>query len=307
MLTELFTNAAETTLNGAINNSVTSVVVTDGSTFPAGNFRVLVDTEFMRCTSRSGNTLTVVRGTEGSTAASHLDLAAVNSILTAGSIAALKSDFMAMMGLGRVPTSGNTYGDEFDNESFSGWTAVVPGSPTITPIEQDNFASFLHPGGAAGIFHSYMKSCSARTSGDWISMCYTHLGAHNNYPQATLWFADGATYGAGSQVGFAFSPNENTFVVRGETNYNNQTSFDAGSGSVIEQMPTNYNMHMKLVYKGSNQYDAYFSPDGINWVKTHSNSGPTASFTPSYCGFGFTAWGSNRENVFTFRNFRSSF
>lgn len=71
-------NYASTTLNGAINNSTTTVVVADGSIFPAlavGEICTVVlrddalgKFEIMNITSRSGNTLTVERGAEGTTA-----------------------------------------------------------------------------------------------------------------------------------------------------------------------------------------------------------------------------------------------
>lgn len=90
MSIEQYANNAATTLNGAINNSVTSVVVTDASSFPAsGNFRIEVDTEIMLVTAKASNTLTVTRGVEGTTAASHLDLAATTHVLTAASLLAL--------------------------------------------------------------------------------------------------------------------------------------------------------------------------------------------------------------------------
>lgn len=69
-----FTNNAKTTLNGSITNSATSIVVTSGSVFPAlagGDYfyatiedNALVR-EIVKVTARSGNTLTVVRGVDG--------------------------------------------------------------------------------------------------------------------------------------------------------------------------------------------------------------------------------------------------
>jgi hypothetical protein len=86
---ELFTNNASTTLNGAINNSVTSLVLTSASLFPAsGNFRIRIDDEIILVTAISGATCTVARGQEGTTAASHADLATVRHVLTAGAIQA---------------------------------------------------------------------------------------------------------------------------------------------------------------------------------------------------------------------------
>lgn len=85
---EQYANSARSTLNGAINNSVTSLVVASGTPFPsAGNFRLKIDDEIMIVGARSGTTLSsITRGAEGTTAASHADGAAVTSPLTAASV-----------------------------------------------------------------------------------------------------------------------------------------------------------------------------------------------------------------------------
>ena len=66
-----------TTLNGAINSSVTSIVLTSATGFPATG-SVFIDSECITYTGISTNTLTgCTRGTNGTTAASHLTLTAV--------------------------------------------------------------------------------------------------------------------------------------------------------------------------------------------------------------------------------------
>jgi hypothetical protein len=103
-LREQLKNNAFTTLNGGINNSTTSITVTDGSVFPStGNFRVTVSQEIMLCTARSGNTLTVVRGYEGTGAASHSDLDFITTNLTAGSVDRWGTDNDALWGAARPP------------------------------------------------------------------------------------------------------------------------------------------------------------------------------------------------------------
>lgn len=92
-MTEQFANNASTTLNGAINNSTTTVVVTNGSVFSqSGTFRVIVDSEIMLVSAISGNTLTVARGQEGTSAASHLTAAIITQIVTSGALAQFKLD-----------------------------------------------------------------------------------------------------------------------------------------------------------------------------------------------------------------------
>jgi hypothetical protein len=62
---------ANTTLASNINNSVTSVPVVNGAHLPAADFPILIGSEKMYVSSRSGNTLTVTRGYGGTSAASH--------------------------------------------------------------------------------------------------------------------------------------------------------------------------------------------------------------------------------------------
>ena len=68
-----------TTLNGAIDNSVTAIAVTDGTSIPAGvGFAIRIDDEQMVVTSKVSNTLNVTRGANGTTASAHAGGAGVN-------------------------------------------------------------------------------------------------------------------------------------------------------------------------------------------------------------------------------------
>jgi hypothetical protein len=87
MAVEQFANNATTTLNGAINSSVTSLVVTSATGFPTvGNFRLLIDSEIMLVTAVSGTTYTVTRGIEGTEPATHASGSSVAHVLTAGAL-----------------------------------------------------------------------------------------------------------------------------------------------------------------------------------------------------------------------------
>jgi len=119
-MTEQFANNASSTLNGAINNSTTTIVVTSAATFPAsGNFRLLLGVnpltaELVLVTGVSGTTFTVVRGQEGTTASSWPDLTTVTHILTAGAINQLKA----------VQDGGN-YSKTFDLDTFANITSTA--------------------------------------------------------------------------------------------------------------------------------------------------------------------------------------
>jgi len=112
-LKEQFANSTQTTLNGSINNSTTSVVVTDGSVFPSvGNFRVKCESEIMLVTARSSNTLTVVRGQEGTSGASHADLSKIALILTDASINQYNADYVPLWGYSSQPALNKLVADD---------------------------------------------------------------------------------------------------------------------------------------------------------------------------------------------------
>lgn len=82
-MAEVYTNAAQTFLNGAIDAVQTSVSVTGTAGFPlTGNFRILIGSEYLVVTAIVGNIFTVQRGVEGSTAAPHATATSVRNILT---------------------------------------------------------------------------------------------------------------------------------------------------------------------------------------------------------------------------------
>jgi hypothetical protein len=69
----------QTTLNGAVDNAVTTIIVADGASIPAGvNLAIRIDSEEMVVNSKTGNTLTVTRGANATTAAAHASGAGVN-------------------------------------------------------------------------------------------------------------------------------------------------------------------------------------------------------------------------------------
>lgn len=84
-----YTNTAQpTSLTGGINNSTTTVVVDDASGFPTHPFTIAVDRgtadeEAMLVTNVSGNTFTVTRGFDDTTAVAHLLGASVEHCMVA--------------------------------------------------------------------------------------------------------------------------------------------------------------------------------------------------------------------------------
>ena len=75
MRREQLMNNAATTLTVGVDGAATVLSVASTSVLPtAGDFRLLVEKELVLCTAVTGNTLTVVRGIEGTTATSHASM-----------------------------------------------------------------------------------------------------------------------------------------------------------------------------------------------------------------------------------------
>lgn len=84
---ERINNQGITTLSAGIDNVVTSFSVADGSFLSAnGQYRIVINNEIMLVTARSGNSLTVVRGQEGTSATSHSASDVVAQIHTVGGL-----------------------------------------------------------------------------------------------------------------------------------------------------------------------------------------------------------------------------
>lgn len=104
-MAEQFANNAASTLNGAINDSTTTIVVAtgEGSRFPSvGNFRLLIGldpftAEIVLATARTSDTITVVRGQEGSTAQAWGNGTSVTHIMTAGAIEQIRTQFTTVV------------------------------------------------------------------------------------------------------------------------------------------------------------------------------------------------------------------
>lgn len=86
---EVVANTTQALLNMAngLDHTVTAIVVDDASVFPAANqFRVVIDNEIILVQSVASNTLTCLRGQEGTPAMAHLDSSAVVLVVTAGGL-----------------------------------------------------------------------------------------------------------------------------------------------------------------------------------------------------------------------------
>lgn len=155
---EQFGLNAISTLDGAINASVTSLDVLSATGFPTdGNFRITIDDELLLVTAVSGTTFTVVRGIESTTAASHLDGADVIQTLTADSITQLAKDnipFARDTDRPALNTIVDSSGNILDSTDF---TWLNQGSATITDLSSGGMALVV-PAAASNNIRGLHKS-----------------------------------------------------------------------------------------------------------------------------------------------------
>lgn len=142
---EQLSNNASSTLAGVINSSTTTVVVTDASSFPAsGTFRLLCEDELMVCIARSGDTLTVQRGQEGTRAVAHIGSTPIFCVLTASGLAAYVAQYVdalnAQIESLAVVASTGSFNDLLDKPSLGTAAALDVGTTAHHVVQLDGSA-----------------------------------------------------------------------------------------------------------------------------------------------------------------------
>jgi hypothetical protein len=291
-MAEQYKNLDTTTLNGAINNSTTSVVVADGSVFPStGTFRINIENEIMKVTGRSTNTLTVVRGQEGTTAASHADGVKVSGVLTKDALLNLNSQLLLYDNWSDIPAAGYEgrlayikddgliQRDDGTNWKSVGWfpnlfdTALIPGgSPTW--LNQDG-ATWTVLGKTAVLSKDGVGGSTERVSGVRVS---NSISASSwNYSCAFLptYQANDSTANMGiyirdSSTGklMTIGPRMVNPPLMLVSQYTSTTSWNSNVANwyYYEYQPC----IVRIEKVNSTTYNAYVSADGIVWNQIKS-------------------------------------
>ena len=120
-------NNAVAKLSSNINSSQTSLTVDDASIFPDAPFLITVNDEIMRVTKISGNSLTVQRGREGTSASSHNAGSNVENNFTAGTYQALVDEIKALKqqsGIAEMGENSNGQYIRYENGIQMCWNEV---------------------------------------------------------------------------------------------------------------------------------------------------------------------------------------
>ena len=125
--------AAYSTLNGGIDDVVTSLTLTSGTNFPSVGGVILIESEQIAYSGKSGNVLTgLTRGYNNTTAASHLTGVGVGSYtitVTDAAHGAQTNDFVTFAG--SLALSTQTYTANASTEKIT-FTTALPNNTTIT-------------------------------------------------------------------------------------------------------------------------------------------------------------------------------
>lgn len=299
-------NVTATTLNGLVSSSTTAWTVDDGSTYPDVPFTAKCESEIVQVTAVSGSnstSWTVERGFDGTTGASHADTTEVTD-------AVIAADISNVHGLDELANSSNRIGspaviDEFDDETFTGWTTVEDTSPNLVIAEKYNKLSIGHPGGdSSARMHGVVKAFSP-AGNFYLETGIRHFFGAQNYWVAGLVASTNATYGAGNQrwAGNTLSgaPDWN---IRDMSSWNTAGSLNSNNGSITSLDPNTMNgqvWYERLVYTSSSGvWDSYISPNGIRWIKVATR---TSSLTTSYVGYAVSTWGGAQDAIATLEYF----
>lgn len=189
--------------------------------------------------------------------------------------------------------------DEFDDGTFTGWTAVNSGTNVPTVTETNNVASVYLPGGnSPAELAAYVKAVTP-SAGQYVEGAFRGQGKAGAYNICGLVMADGSTYGAGNQVIWYYSPQEGKWALSTHTNYNVQGTF----GPQDAQLDGAYgDMFMRLEYDAANTFRGWVSPDGVSWVD--ATGAVSYTLSPTRVGFFVTTWGSSTPFVWSWRYFK---
>jgi hypothetical protein len=313
MALEKFANLAQSTLNTSINNSTTSVIVNDASSFPSVNFRIAIDREIMLVTGVSSNTFTVTRGAESSTATSHSSGAQVTHVVTAGALNQFRLDNIAQGTYASLPAAGQagriyatTDSDYILEDNGSAWKAYGPVKPCGLMKSSDY--TWINQGAAVADFSKGSLSLYNNTSGQSHNIVYKAAPStpYTVTIQLDIWpCLTGQFHGTNMmfidtssgkftnlQIGAVIG---SSFVLGWWTEkWTNATTFSAGYSS--NQYPQNgggmgWPRFMQLSDDGSTRYYRY-SYDGDVFF-TADTRGHTDFITPNAVGISIRVDGSD--------------
>ena len=281
---ELYSNRPQDTLNGGIDNVTTTVVLNDASEFSSGTgqYQIIVDDEIMKVTSRSSNTLTVVRAQEGTAAVSHSSGATVSQVLTASSLIRVGTNVHRTDAYGSKPAAGvegrlflPNDGMVIERDDGAAWSSWGPSFPFVKPLAADY--ALINPGSSTltdGNGGLHLKGVATGSGANIVlakkaapSPPYVITAYFLPLTFKKQWHSYGLLWRQSSDGKLAMFDiaNEGTNLFARTTKFNTATSFNSDYQTI--NVPGHCNW-MRIVDDNVNR-EAYLSADGEHWTRFH--------------------------------------
>ena len=289
--------APETTLNGSVSVTDTSLAVVTASGFPAAPFTIEIEGEIILVGAKSGTTLSSLqRGYDGSIPAeAHPDGATVKHVLTANDFTHRWQDTVVSRDWGDLD-------DEFDDGDHSALASVRP-SGSVTWTEANGVLSAVFSGQGNADCVAKVKTISTLGIGSGVQTA-VRVGAVNNYAMAGPIFSAGGTTTDSVVWQFAYlAPTTDAYI-----------HFDLRSGIFSNVNVTSFSdgglwssgwIHMRLVWTGINSFRAWWSTDGVSWTDFGKGAfSITGINPPTRMGVGVSSWGGATQATASFEYLR---
>lgn len=252
---------ALTTLNGAITAGAGTATLTDGSVFPAdGDYRLSIDTEIVLVTVRATNVVTITRGVDGTTAATHSDGADVFIIITQEGIDQYIKDFVNPAAFNQPPHKLlNKAGSVLTKADF---TNLNLGTGTVIDDAHGGISMAMAQGAApnARVIHKSAPSTPYTVTAHVLSGIGSNAAAEN---ANVLGFRDSGD-GKLSFISFHYGTNTITQYLTTPT-----SAAGAPANSSTQNVAFRPDYWLKIEDDGTN-LKYYTSADGYNWWEQHS-------------------------------------
>jgi len=263
---EQFQNNAFSALDGGITDVATTADVDDGSVFPSvGNFRILIDDEIILVTARSSDTLTIVRGQEGTTNVAHSDDAKVTHVLTQGALQRILKDNLPFADVSSRPILNSlTDANEavIDSSDFA-W--INQGSATAT---DHNGTVLLTAPAAAGENIRLLKKAPPSTPYSIIAAfvpCVTIAGG-TGQPSFGICFRESSTGKIYSITCELVNDNTSHMSI---FKYPNATSTPTSVVKRHDWLTPLFPLWLKIRDDATN-LKFFISPNGFDWIEAQS-------------------------------------
>lgn len=288
-------NASDTTLTSAAlaamavvdaTNHCTVILDPDGIAGPPEIVWVTVHTA-------GATTATLLRAVESTSARNHnIDTPWIHAPTAADYTNNIINDRAWIRGSTR-----NVLDDEFNDSSLdSAWVRIDTNAVVVTYTEGADLLSISNAGGDAASYaaHSLVKPMGAFAIGQSIEICCRIFRRYaSNYYMFGPIMTNGATTSAAAiwMRPYGYTGQAVSSMLGAVGRYNAISGTETASvGSEQAWEWIGAPLYQRLKWTAANTFDAYWSADGVSWLRLPAASITSHTMTPTHIGFCLGTW-----------------